>query len=307
MGTVLEITLHGEDAPEALEALFEQARQLDALMSRYDPDSDVSRLNRTAGVGPQEVDPRVNELLQKAVALSNLTRGSFDVTIGPLVALWIDAAERGIPPSAADLAVARSRVGVDHLIFYADGSVELSDPGARIDLGGIAKGYALDRMRSLLRKRGIRQALLNFGQSSIWAMGAPPDAAGWRLLVRGPGEGFLGVVRLEDQALSVSGSLGQWVEIGGRRYGHVLDPRSGRPLTRQRQALVVAQSATLAEALSKALLILGEDEGIALVASQPGCHGLLVDTEGRSWSTPGWARAVGFAALEPPQAPTRPH
>ena len=125
--------------------------------------------------------------------------------------------------------------------------------------------------------------------------------------MRWPGEGFLGVVRLNDQALSVSGSLGQWVEIGGRRYGHVLDPRSGRPLSRRRQALVVAQSATLAEALSKALLILGEDEGIALVASQPGCHGLLVDTGGRSWSTPGWARAVGFEALEQPQTPPRPH
>ncbi len=307
MGTVLEITLYGEGAPEALEPLFELARQLDSLMSSYDPDSDVSRLNRTAGVGPQEVDPRVNELLQQAVVHSNLTRGSFDVTIGPLVALWIGAAERGAPPSAADLAAARSHVGADHLVFYADGTVELSDPGARVDLGGIAKGYALDRMRPLLHDRGIRNALLNFGQSSTWALGAPPDAKGWRLLVRGPGEGFLGVMRLTDQALSVSGSLGQWVEIGGRRYGHVLDPRSGQPLTRRRQALVVAPSATLAEALSKALLILGEKEGIALVASQPGCHGLLVDVEGRTWSTPGWARATGFEPLEELPAPPPAH
>jgi thiamine biosynthesis lipoprotein len=105
------------------------------------------------------------------------------------------------------------------------------------------------------------------------------------------------VLTLSDQALSVSGSLGQTVEIGGRRYGHVLDPRSGQPLEREREALVVAPNAALAEALSKGLLILGEEEGIALVEAQPGCHGLLVDADGKSWETPGWRSAVRFEPL----------
>jgi thiamine biosynthesis lipoprotein len=108
------------------------------------------------------------------------------------------------------------------------------------------------------------------------------------------------VLTLADQALSVSGSLGQWSQIGGRRYGHVLDPRSGWPLERRRQALIVAPDAALAEALSKALLILGEDEGIALVAAQPGCEGLLTDADGRSWQTPGWRAAVRFEAIASP-------
>ena len=137
----------------------------------------------------------------------------------------------------------------------------LAHEGVSVDLGGIAKGWALDRMLPLLRERGIERALLDFGQSSVWALGAPPGAAGWRLLARGPDEGALGVLTLVDQALSVSGSLGQWVEIGGRRYGHVLDPRSGLALERRRQALVVAPNATLAEALSKGAADPGRGRG----------------------------------------------
>jgi len=297
MGTVLEITLVGPDESalrEALDELFALAARLDRLLTVYDAGSDVSRLNRSAGRGPQAVDPEVAEILRRAIAHARLTRGSFDVTVGPLVALWIDAAARGALPGSADLARARGRVGAEALRIHDDGSAELTRPGASVNLGGIAKGYALDRMLPRLRARGIHRALLNFGQSSTRALGAPPGSEGWRLLVRGPGEGFLGVIRLRDLALSVSGSLGQWVEIGGRRYGHVLDPRTGQPLSRRRQALVVAPDATLAEALSKALLILGEEEGVALVGAQPGCEGLLVDADGGRWTTPGWSEDVAF-------------
>jgi thiamine biosynthesis lipoprotein len=302
MGTVLEVTLHGDGAPEVLEEVFAVAAQLDERMSVYHPESDISRLNRAAGQGPQPVDRQVRKILERSVAYSHLTRGSFDVTVGPLVALWQQGAERGTPPTDAEIDEARGHVGVEHLVFYDEGTVELADPSSRLNLGGIAKGYALDRMRRVLRKRGIRSALLNFGQSSTWAVGVPPDGPGWRLLVRGPEETFIGVIRLSNQALSVSGSLGQWVEIGGQRFGHVIDPRTGRPLQRRRQALVVAPDATEAEALSKALLILGEEEGIALVAAQHRSEGMLVDADGGQWATPGWIQATGFEPLPQPQA-----
>jgi thiamine biosynthesis lipoprotein len=240
-----------------------------------------------------EVGPELAEILEASVRYSQLTRGAFDVTVGPLVALWTRAGESGVAPSAEAIAQARARVGADQV--RVDGRrVALAHEGVAVDLGGVAKGWALERMLPRLRARGIDRALLDFGQSSVWALGAPPGAAGWRLLARGPGDAALGVLTLSDQALSVSGSLGQWVEIGGRRYGHVLDPRSGLPLERRRQALVVAPDAALAEALSKGLLILGEQEGIALVDAQPGCEGLLVDADGGSWETPGWREAVRF-------------
>jgi thiamine biosynthesis lipoprotein len=295
MGTVLEITLVGRDAEnlqEALAELFAEARRLEALLTVFDPESELSRLNRAAGRGPLEVDPELARVLDLSRRYARLTRGSFDVTVGPLVELWTEAAARNRAPGAAALAEARARVGVEHLRVHAGGRAELTRAGVGVDLGGVAKGYALDRMRPLLARRGIGNALLNFGQSSTWALGKPADADGWRLLARGPGEDLLGVLTLRDQALSVSGSLGQWVEIGGRRHGHVIDPRSGEPLTRRRQALVVAPDAALAEALSKALLVLGAEEGLALVAGQAGCEALLVDADGGSWRTPGWDAAV---------------
>jgi thiamine biosynthesis lipoprotein len=170
----------------------------------------------------------------------------------------------------------------------------------KLDLGGIAKGYALDRMLPLLERHGIESALLNFGQSSTWAVGAPAGSAGWRLLVRGPEGRFAGLITLRDQALSVSGSQGQWVEIGGRRYGHIIDPRSGEPLMRARQAVVVSRRAVLAEALSLALLVLDAETGLALVAAQPDCEGLLIEGGGALRSTPGWEAAVRFEPLSAP-------
>jgi len=267
MGTVLEITLVGRDEGEARAALVEMfalAERLDALLTVYDPESELSRLNRAAGQGRRAVDPELARILALSKAYARLTRGSFDVTVGPLVELWTEAARRRTPPSAAALVRARERVGAEYV---------------RI---------------TLLEERGIENAFLSFGQSSTWALGRPTDATGWRLLARGPDEGLLGVLTLKNQALSVSGSLGQWVEIGGRRYGHVLDPRTGEALQRRRQALVVAPDASLAEALSKALLVLGKREGLALVDAQESCEALLVDAEGGTWFTAGWNAAVRF-------------
>jgi len=300
MGTILEIEIQGlepQRAARALDELYDEALRLDRLLSAYDPASEISRLNRTAGRGRQPVDPEVGALLERSIAYAQLTRGTFDVTIGPLVDLWKQAANRGEPPSAAELAAARALVGASRISLTPGEGVSLGAVGMKVDLGGIAKGYALDRMLPLLERNRISSALLNFGQSSSWALGAPAGSSGWRLLVRGPTGRFAGLITLRDQALSVSGSQGQWVEIGGRRFGHIIDPRTGEPLMRARQAVVVSRSATLAEALSLALLVLEPDEGLALVADQPGCEGLLIESDGQFRSTPGWQAAVQFEPL----------
>jgi thiamine biosynthesis lipoprotein len=309
MGTVLEITLPDTPprrAQAALAELFAIAERLDQLMTIHDPESQLSRLNRAAGQGPMTVDPELALLLQRSLDFAALTEGSFDVTVGPLVELWIEAAVRGALPDDDELARARSRVGAGAIAVHGPDRVELRRAGVRVDLGGVAKGFALDRMRDALRARRIPDALVSFGQSSTLALGAPPDASGWRLLVRGPDGAGLGVITLRDQSLSVSSSFGHWLEIEGRRYGHVIDPRSGMPLTRALQAHVVAQDASLAEALTKALLILPPDRGVALVAEQPGCEGLLLDDRGRLRRTPGWDAVTGFEPL-PPGLAQGPH
>jgi len=303
MGTVLEITLEGlepEPAAEALDDLYAVATRLDRLLSTYRPESDISRLNRTAGRGRQPVDSEVEEILQLSIAYSELTHGAFDVTIGPVVELWMEAAERNAPPTAAELAAARRLVGADRISALSGEGVSLGEAGMKLDLGGIAKGYALDRMLPLLERHGIESALLNFGQSSSWAVGAPAGSPGWRLLIHGPEGRFEGLITLRDQALSVSGSQGQSVEIGGRRYGHIIDPRSGEPLMRARQAVVVSKRAALAEVLSLALLVLDAEEGLALVAAEPDCEALLIDDGGALRSTPGWEAAVRFEPFSAP-------
>ncbi len=296
MGTVLQLTLCGTDPDRTRrtsDSLFQTAARLDRLLTTYAPDSPVSRLNATAGQGAMPVPAEVMDALSLSVRYWELTGGTFDITVGPLMALWKRAP--GLP-SPDSVRHTLSRVGSHRIVLSPQGTVALAQNMA-LDLGGIGKGFALDRMVALLKERRVGHALLNFGHSSQWAVGRPPDAPGWRLLVRLPDGTLTGIATLRDQALSVSGSLGQSVTLGDRRYGHVIDPRTGQPIQRDLLACVVAPSAAQAEALSKALLILGESEGTALLERLSGVEGLLLETNGRRWETRGWRQAVSFVAL----------
>ncbi len=308
MGTVLELTLvppaqPAGAAPAALARVFRTVALLDGLLSRFDPASDVSRLNASAGQGLQPIDPQTRELLGFCRRAAELTRGGFDVTVGPLVDLWTLAADRGREPDELELADALRRVGADGILLdspgHAPAHAGLEAAGMALDLGGVAKGFALDVAVAELREAGIDRALLSFGRSSIWGLGSPPDDTGWRLLLESPGQGYSGIVELSDRALSVSSSLGQWSEIAGRRYGHVVDPRTGRPLGRGKQAVVVARSAALAEVLSTALLVLPEAEGLAIVEKQE-AEARIVDEQGRVRQSSGWQQATHFEPIASP-------
>ena len=299
MGTILEIEIagrEGEISRARLDPLFDEVSRLEAIFTRWSDDSALMRLNAAAGQGPRPVPPELARILADCRAWSRLTRGSFDVTVGPLVALWTEAGRRGRLPAPERLAAARALVGQERLTLRPDGRVALA-PGMALDLDGVAKGWALDRVVERLRAEGVAGALLDFGGSSVVALGAPPDGPRWRTLLRAPGGEFSGTLALRDRALSVSSSFGTWSEIEGRRYGHVLDPRSGQPMTRAYLAAALAPSAGEAEAWSKALLVLGPEEGLALLEQRPGAEGLLVDEAGRRFESSGFAEASGFAPL----------
>lgn len=299
MGTVLEASVCAPDRPAGealLHELFADVAALERRFSTFDPASEISALNRAAGHGAQKVSPELARLTADSIALSALTRGTFDVTVGPLVRLWSAAGKSGRRPPAAELARARERVGASHLsVDRTAGTVELRTAGVSLDFGGIAKGWALDRECERLRAAGVTRAFLSFGESSLAAIGASPGAEGWGVALTDPSGAFAGTVELRDRSLSVSGSLGQYVEIEGRRYGHVIDPRSGEPLERARVAVVVAADGARAEALSKALLVLGERDGIALLEELPDAEGMLRDEHGASFETSGWREAVSYS------------
>ena len=304
MGTVFQATLcQAEIASQQQQmsavwhALFTTARRFDALFTTYAPHSPLSHLNAQAGQGLQAVPVEVDEILRLSQRYADLTNGAFDITVRPLLRLWRHAATTRIPPSPAAIHRALRFIGSHKLHFAAPHRVGLPARGMALDLGGIGKGYALDQIARQLQEQRLTNALLNFGQSSLWALGRPPAGEGWRLLVRQPNGEIVGVATFSDQAVSISGSLGQSIQVEGRRYGHIIDPRTGRPVQRDLLACVVAPSAAQAEALSTALLILGEDEGLDLIERLDGVEGFLHEAHGTPWMTTGWKRVSRFVAL----------
>jgi thiamine biosynthesis lipoprotein len=302
MGTVLEITVcsqsevaHDAATTATMDVLFAIAFRLDALFSTFSSQSAISHLNAHAGQGNAVMPPEVIDLLTLSQRYWRLTQGTFDITVGPLLEVWKDAGQSQTLPLPVALQHARRRVGSAEIILRPGNRAALSHPSMKIDVGGIGKGYVLDHIASRLKAQGVGNALLDFGQSSLWALGTPPDASRWRLLLQRPNGQPVGAVSLHNQPLSISASFGQYFTIEGRQYGHIIDPRSGEPLQRDLLACVLAPDATLAEALSKALLILGETEGIALLEKLSGVEGMLVEANGGQWMTRGWKTATEFA------------
>lgn len=260
MGTLLDITLYRHDAQRArktLDEAFSLAQKLDDLLSNYKPQSEVSRLNGKAGQGRVKISPELFELLNWAKSLSQRTGGAFDITVGPLMNLWEDAHEKRELPSSDSIKAAGLLVGAHHITLHSNFEVEMAPKGVKIDTGGIGKGYAVDKIVELFRTRAINRALINFGHSSIYALGSPPQAHAWKLLTQFPGQSPLGILNLNNQAFSASDSLGGSFEIAGRKYGHIIDPRTGIPVTQRIQAVVLTPSATEGEALGKYVILEG--------------------------------------------------
>jgi len=257
MGTLLALSM--PRAPVDQEAwirlTFDTAAACEREMSRHDPASDVSRVNRHAGDRALVHAPALAATLASARAWAEHTGGAFDPTVAPVLDLWRRAARRGALPPRRTLERARQRVGWQAITVRGE-HVGLARAGAALDLGAFGKGAALDRIGAALRRARCGAAMLNFGESSLLAIGRPRRRR-WEILLRHPLGGFAGRFALRDRACSTSATLGASARVGRRRVGHVADPRSGRPLREPAQVTVLAASAAAAEALSTALLVQG--------------------------------------------------
>jgi thiamine biosynthesis lipoprotein len=253
MGTLLRVDVDGDVAPAVFAPCFAAARALDRTFSRFDPASELVRVN-AAGGGP--ASPSFRAGLDAAMALARATGGTFDVTVGASTALW----RRPRPPARGEVAAARASVGD---VRIEDDRVTLG-AGTRLDFDGLAKGLAVDECVAALRRHGVTRALVSFGESSLYAIGAPRGAAAWSLDVRGIDPAFaVARLALRDEAAAVSSVFGG----AGRRTaggcGHVVDPRSGRCLSDEAVSVVVAPRAADAEAWAKAVLVGGvHDDGL---------------------------------------------
>jgi thiamine biosynthesis lipoprotein len=294
MGTVLEITLVASDraqAHAAIERCFAEVARLESIFTTWREDGELARLNLQAGRGPQRASPELVAILVDAQRFTRETDGAFDVTVGPLMKLWRDASALRAVPTDAQVSAARARVGAGLVeIDAARGTVALPAGGA-IDLGGIAKGWALDRCGELLRRSGVERALLNFGGSSLLAMGAPLDAPSWRVRT---GDGS--VLSLREANVSISESFGQTFEIAGVRYGHIVDPRTAENISREQRAIVFAGSGGIAEAWSTALVVLEPKAGVAAALARAGIEARVDAGERVLAVTPGFAERAGLEA-----------
>ena len=268
MGTRVQITLYATDedtATRACRAAFKRIAELEDLMSDYRPRSELSRLCGTAGGPPVVVSPELFEVLNRALRLSCRSDGAVDVTVGPFVALWRRARKAGQLPSDDALAAAGDLVGWPKLRLDPQRrTVALMVPGMQLDLGGVAKGYAASSAITVLRKLGLPRALVDLG-GDIAVGDPPPGRRGWRVRVLDvPANGELLV--LANAAVCASGDTEQFIEVGGKRYSHIVDPRTGVGLTSRISATVVAPDGLLADGLATAVCVLGEERGRELAA-----------------------------------------
>lgn len=307
MGSYFEIRL-GARTPGAVDLATRALDLIDALEAQltvYTDESEVSRLNQSAHLGPVVVEPRLFGLLERAVELSRLTGGAYDVTSGALSEVWGFTRGPKRIPSEGELAEARTRTGWRHLRLDPEGpSVAFDIPGLRINLGSIGKGHAIDRAVDVIRGHWTpTSALVHGGRSSLFALGSPPGRFGgrWEIALRNPfaPDSPLGTLRLRNRGLGTSGGAFQRFEIEGKTYGHILDPRTGRPADGPASVTVLAPTAAEADALSTALYLLGPEAARELSARRPEI-GVVIVEEGPADGSP---RVLSFGLEEYDFAP----
>ena len=285
MACQFEFYLNAGQYPEGTEAALaalDLVDRLEAQLSIYRDTSEIAQLNRRAGDEPVIVEPRLFALLQLAVQLWHETAGAYDVTAGALSRAWGFTRRAGSIPAAEQLAAALESVGSGYLHLDPETHcVRFQRSGLEINLGSIGKGYALDRCRELLSECGIGDFLLHGGHSSVLARGARGGDSpheGWAIGVRDPLHPTrrLGQLRVRNRAVATSGSGTQFFEYQGRRYGHILDPRSGWPAQGVASVSVLAPSAAEADALSTAFYVLGPEAADEYCQAHPGISAVML-------------------------------
>jgi FAD:protein FMN transferase len=287
MGVPFRMVFYARDKMRAdsdAAAAFQRIKEINDIMSDYDSDSELNRLSQTSGQGR---DVRVSQdlwvVLQRAQELAQSSHGAFDMTVGPYVNLWRQARRTGVLPDPARMERARQSVGYQLVRLDPERhAVRLLGPEMRLDLGGIAKGYAVDQAIKVLAQRGIERALVA-GGGDLAVSGPPPGNAGWRIEIasldasNAPAPQF---VRLAHAGISTSGDLFQRLDVDGKRYSHIVDPRTGMGLTDHSLVTVIAGDDITADSLTKVASVSSPEEAVKFIENTPGAAARIVRKPG---------------------------
>ena len=297
MGTMFDIVVYHGSRPEAEAAIaraMDEISRLDRVMSHYRADSDLSRLVRDGRHAFVSVPASLYEVIERASMFSERSGGRFDITVAPLVNLWTAAAADGRRPAAGEIAAARRCVGVGLIELRPPDRIRLRSDCVELDLGGIGKGYAVDRALSVLRTAGVRRALVNAGGSSIAAIGAPPGRSGWPVALRSTASGSAMLV-LRHASVSTSQQNGLPAGNGTGQAGEIIDPLNGAPAAAAGSVSVVAPHAIDSDALSTTLLMLSREDGSRLLDGFPAVSAVWMSADGSvaaTYHAPPFARVT---------------
>jgi thiamine biosynthesis lipoprotein len=291
MACLYSIVAYGE-APDAvartLEKALDEVDRIDRLMSHYREDSPLSRINREAARGPVSVDPELFDFIAVALDYGVESGGAFDITVGPLMKAWGFFRGDGRLPGDAALSRARRATGFRHVTLNArDRTIRFDREGVELDLGGIAKGYAVDRAVRILQRDGVTAALVSAGGSTLYALGKPPNLPRWTVEIQDPLDArkIAFSVALQDRALSLSGVSEKSFELEGVRYSHIMDPRTGRPVRGILGVIVQSPTGTAGDAIDNVLFVQGLERGRAFLRRHPGVDAsFLLPTPTGGWT-----------------------
>ena len=281
MGTFFTVIAYGESSvflERVVRQAFQEVDRLNSKMSHYKPESELCVINRDASRQEVVVTAELFNLIEDSLRYSEETTGAFDITIGPLMKSWGFFRGWGRLPSSTELAQVMKRIGYRHIkLDAAAAAIRFDESGIELDLGAIAKGYAVDRAVEILRAEGITQALVSSGTSSIYALGSPPGEQGWSVSVCDPFDRRKRVcmLRLQNLSISVSGDYEQFFELDGKVYAHIMDPGKGMPAEGMLMTTVISSSATESDALSTSFFVGGVEKSRAYLERHPNLTALL--------------------------------
>jgi len=286
MGSRFQITLVDKDsisAEQSIDKAIAEITRIENLISEWRPETQISQVNQNAGIKPIKVDKEVFDLTKKGIYFSRLTDGAFDISIVAMDKIWKFDDSMDELPSEQAIKESVRHVGYQNIILDSTNStIFLKNPGMKIGFGSIGKGYAADKTRDLMKSMGVKAGIIDAsGDISTW--GTQPDGKPWAIGINNPfnDHKMAAVLYFKENAVTTSGSYEKYAEIHGKRYSHIMNPKTGYPSTGLTSVTITGPNATMANGFSTSIMVLGEKEGLKLLKQFPEYHYLLITDKGK--------------------------
>jgi len=284
LGTICSIALHDKGSDAILDEAFNIVRDIDLKMGMGSENSEIQKVNTASGSSPLIISADTFAVIKSGVKFAKLSQGRFDITVGPLVTLWGIGMKNARVPGQQEIDKAMTLIGIDSIVLQEEGhKVLLKKPGMKLDLGGIAKGYAADAAAGYLKTRGVTRAIIDFG-GNIFVLGSKAADKPWRVGIQHPHKrrgAYIGVIPLSNKAVVTSGKYERFFEVGGKQYHHIFDTSTGYPVVNNLSSVtLIADDSMTADAMSTAVFAAGLTEGLKLVEAYKGIEAVVVTEDG---------------------------